>query len=116
MNNIFCYKLLMYFADELNHSEIKERDQAYLCVREKVADALLYLVKKFKTDHSHCLNISLSRQDIADLAGTTKEQVSKILAEFKEDGVLELDKKRILIPDCEKLKEIVFKSHRFSYQ
>lgn len=106
VNNLFCYKLLLFFADELNYSEIKEQSFAHLSVREKVADALLYLVKKFETDNNHFLNVTLSRQEIADLAGTTKEQVSKMLSEFREDGIIELDKKKIRIPDCQRLKMV----------
>jgi CRP/FNR family transcriptional regulator len=52
-----------------------------------VADALLYLADEIY--HSDVFNISLSRQDLAELSALTKESVIRILKEFKEDGIID---------------------------
>jgi CRP/FNR family transcriptional regulator, anaerobic regulatory protein len=116
LNNTLTYRLLMHFADELLHSETKERNLAQMSVREKIADALLYLKKQFGLDNDGNLDICLSRQDIADLAGTTKEQVSKMLSEFRQDSIIGLDKKKITIPDCKRLKAVASNTPDFTFR
>lgn len=52
----------------------------------RIADALIYLSEKV-----YCRNpfeLTISRQDLADLSGMSKESAIRILKEFKEEGVL----------------------------
>lgn len=98
--------LMFFFADELTKSEIRERNLAQMNVRGKVADSLLYLKKSFGLDENKLLRIFLSRQDIADYAGTTKEQVSKVISEFNQDGIIHVKSKRIHILNSDKLNEL----------
>ncbi|MDH5397282.1 MAG: Crp/Fnr family transcriptional regulator [Cyclobacteriaceae bacterium] len=107
-NPNLAYHLMMFYADELYYSEIKTRNLAQFSVREKVADALLNIQESFKmSNECESLGVILSRQEIAEIAGTTKEQVSKNLADFKDEGIIQLNGKEILILDCERLKGIV---------
>lgn len=100
---------MLYFANELNHEENKLRDLAIFNVREKVAKALITIIaayglnKENEINHAH----ELSRQDIAELVGLNSNQVTKILADLKEDNILETDNKKIKIINLKKLKEIV---------
>ena len=59
--------------------------------------------KENEINHTH----ELSRQDIAELVGLNSNQVTKILADLKEDNILETDNKKIKIINLKKLKEIV---------
>jgi CRP-like cAMP-binding protein len=102
-NHSLTLELLMFFAKELENSEIMQFNLAQMNVREKVAQTLLYLNDKFGTDNSKSLNITLSRQDFSDFAGTTKEQVSKMLSEFQSDGFIQLEKKDIFILSIQEL-------------
>jgi CRP/FNR family transcriptional regulator len=73
----------------------------------RLADVLLYLnSSEFNnTDvFSH-----ITRQDIAELSGMALESVIRLLSEFKEDGLIRLDGKKIVINNEElilKLSEI----------
>lgn len=105
----FTINLMLFLANELNYEESRLRDMAVFNVREKVAKALLILVDKLGTNSSHEINNieDLSRQDIAELVGLNSNQVTKVLAEFKEDKVLEIDGKKIKVLQQKKLEEIV---------
>lgn len=105
----FTINLMLFLADELNYEESRLRDMAVFNVREKVAKALLILVDKLGTNSLHEINNieDLSRQDIAELVGLNSNQVTKVLAEFKEDKVLEIDGKKIKVLQQKKLEEIV---------
>lgn len=105
-NNELAVKVMLLFADELTRSETRERNLAHLNVRGKVADALIYLKQTFGTDEQNLLHVSLSRQDIAEYAGTTKEQVSKVLSDLDHEKVLNVNSKRIQILDELKLNHL----------
>ena len=49
------------------------------------------------------INVSLSREEIANIVGTSRESATRLLSEFKEDGILELDNKKIKILNQDKL-------------
>lgn len=61
----------------------------------RVADLLLYLAKQIY--NSNEFELSLSRTELAELAGTTKESLIRTLAEFKNDKIIEIDGKKIKI-------------------
>ncbi len=52
------------------------------------------------------LNLHLSRQDIADLVGTTIETAIRVMSRWQKDGVIETDKDGFLIRRMERLRAI----------
>ena len=96
----FTYSMMQLFIDELNQSEAHCIELSQLAVREKVAKAVLRLHSAYstRTDNGHIRHV-LSRQEIADMAATTKEQVSKHLADFQEEGLIQVVGKDLTITD-----------------
>jgi CRP-like cAMP-binding protein len=74
-------------------------------VPAKVADALIMMYDAFGEDTFGALNVKLSREDIAGLATTTKEQVSKVFSELKADGIIKAKGKKIEILNLTLLKK-----------
>lgn len=104
-NPEMAYQLMAFYAEELFISEVRARNLAQLTVREKVADSLVKIRESFEVNTGNGpIGVELSRQEIADLAGTTKEQVSKHLADFKDEGIIELNGRGINLLDEERLK------------
>jgi CRP-like cAMP-binding protein len=68
-------------------------------VRERLAFNLLILDEKFKTsDKSDLPNaINMSRTDLANMVGTAKETLVRLLQEFKGAGLIEKSGKTIKI-------------------
>ncbi len=106
------YDLMLFYAEELNRSETKVKALAQMTVREKVIDTLLYLQRKFGVNHKGFINILLSRKEIADYAGTTDEQVIRMLSSLKKEGLVAVSGKRIEILDIEKLRREI-SEHNF---
>jgi CRP-like cAMP-binding protein len=99
--------LLRNCQQMLSDVESKSLKLARMKVPSKIADALLDMYTAFGTNqNNHTLNLAISRQDIADMAGTTKEQVSKTLGHFKNDGIINFKGKQIDVLDWEKLREL----------
>lgn len=97
------YDFMVFYAEELNRSETKVRKFAQMTVREKVIDAFLYIHRKFGQTNDF-LNITLSRKDIADFAGTTEEQVIRMISSLKKENLIKATGKKLGIIEMEKLK------------
>lgn len=70
----------------------------------KLADILLYFSEKIYSSDSFVL--PLTRSELAELAGTTKESFIRTLTEFKNDKIIEIDNKSIKIISFEILKTL----------
>ena len=70
-------------------------------VRERLALQLVVLREKYKVDFQPgmLVSINMSREDLANLVGTTKENIVRVLTEFKEEGIVETQGRKIIIHD-----------------
>jgi CRP-like cAMP-binding protein len=77
-------------------------------VRERFALQLVVLREKYKTDSltGNFVEINLSREDLANLVGTRKENIVRILSDFKKKKILKTQGRKIIIQDVKKLVEI----------
>lgn len=104
----FSYRLLLFYALELRRTELRVKFQAQMNIREKVAQAFVYLNEVFEINsESNKLNVDLSRKEIADIAGTTPEQVTRQLSDFEEEGLISREKRDIQFLDIAGLENIV---------
>lgn len=104
VNNEFAYRLMMFFADELQESEKNMRNLAHMTVKGRVAQALLMLQERFGVNEDGYIGISLSRQDLASLAGTTYETVFRIMNDLAQETILSAAGKDIRIINLQKLQ------------
>ncbi len=74
-------------------------------VRERLALQLIVLREKYKVNFEPgmAVEINMSRDDLASLAGTARENVVRVLSEFKEAGIVETKGRKIVITDINKL-------------
>jgi len=100
----FTYDMMLFYAEELNKSENNVKKIAQMNVRERVIDTLLYLLKKFG-QINNLIDINLSRKEIADFAGTTDEQVTRIFSSLKKEGLIKIISKKISLLQVEKMKQ-----------
>ena len=106
-NPEFNFQLMMYYAKELRNAQIRIKLLSQLTVKEKIAETLLYLIRVFGVDAENNIAVELSRQEIAEMAGTSSEQVSREISSFKKDNILEPSGKKLVIKDNLKLREMV---------
>jgi CRP/FNR family transcriptional regulator, polysaccharide utilization system transcription regulator len=70
----------------------------------RIADALFYLSDKIYGSNPFEMNIS--RQDLADLSGMSKESAIRILKKFKDEGILSVNGNILHILNPQQLKKI----------
>lgn len=74
-------------------------------VQQRVAHALLRLVKQTgkKTDEGILIDFPLSRQDIAEMTGTTLHTVSRLLTSWEEKGLVSSGRQKVTVVEPHRL-------------
>ena len=74
-------------------------------VRERLAVQLIVLMEKYKQNFNPGapVEINMSRDDLASIVGTVRENVVRVLSEFKEKNIISTQGRKIIVHDVEKL-------------
>ncbi len=75
-------------------------------VRERLAEILLILRATFGETEEGNLDISLTREEIANMVGTATESAIRLISELKEDSLIETKGRKIKILDATRLRKI----------
>jgi len=107
-SDAFRSELRRMIMGETRELETKLALMTYRHVREKVADALLYIAKRYGyVPDGNGIRVNVDRQEMADMVGTTKEQVSKTLSELMQLGLVRCRAKHFKYIDREGLTSLV---------
>lgn len=106
-NPNFTLEVLRHMAHDLREADDVIVNMSQKTVKQRIAEAFLYLRNNFGEDHEGFLSLTLSREDIANVVGTATESAIRIISEFKKKGLIHTSGKRIGIKDEKKLKELV---------
>jgi CRP/FNR family transcriptional regulator, polysaccharide utilization system transcription regulator len=60
---------------------------------------LLWLKETFGLDDNDCIDIKLTREEIANMVGTTTESLIRLLGDFKKNKLISLEGKKIKLLD-----------------
>jgi len=75
---------------------------------QRIARALLRLAANSGqfTDDGVMIEMHLTRQDVADMTGTTVETAIRTMSKFRRQGLLHARRKRVVLADLEQLRNI----------
>jgi len=101
-------KLIISMGRELNQAYERIGNLGLLNAREKLAHLLVTLANEYGSavKEGIKLNLTLSRLEIAELLGITQETSIRLLKSFKEEGLIEIRRKEIVIRSMDKLNAI----------
>ena len=105
-NTDFIRAIANFYSRELRKTQLRLKYAGQMNVREKIATFLLQMSYEFNRNGTE-LNLQLSRQDIADLTGTSADQVIKHLSDFEQEKLITKEKKKIHLIDVGKIQKIV---------
>lgn len=105
-NPNFSMDILKKMASSLKNADDVIVDMAQKTVKQRLAATLLLLDSKFKTNENGSLDVSLSREDIANIIGTATESAIRLLSEFKKKKLIDLKGKEIFILDAKALRDL----------
>jgi len=105
-NNQFSLSLMKNISQQLNEANNSISQMAQKPVKDRLAEILLELEDIFGTDNEGCIDVVLTREEIANTIGTATESAIRLLSNLKKDGVIDLIGKKIKIKDKNTLKNI----------
>ncbi len=102
----FSHHMLQIVCRELREANEYITDIAQKTVRERLAEVLLLLKENFDLDNQNTLQISLTREELANMVGTATESVIRLLSEFRQDNLIELHGRKIKFLDTPGLRRV----------
>ena len=102
LNNVLLISLSHEFSVWVNNISVF----AQYPVKSRIALGLLVLQEKYRMN-GELSEVNLSREDLASYVGTVKETAVRVLQEYKKNGIIETQGRKIRILKPEKLKAMV---------
>lgn len=101
-----CLKLLEVTMERLRKANEQIHDLTFLDVRSRI----MKTIRRLSEDYGKpipgglLIDLKLTHQEIANLAGTVRESVTKVLQELQNQAIIRIEKKRIIIVDIGRLR------------
>jgi len=91
-------KIIHLFSNEIKDAEKKIINISHRPVMERVAQSILLLIQSYGYEEDNCtIQISIKRDELASIAGTTRETATRILFKLRQKDVIGLSGKKIRI-------------------
>lgn len=105
---VLAANALQAVGQRLQESHARVREMATQQVERRIAHAVLRLVNQAgrKTPEGIEIDFPLTRQDIAEMTGTTLHTVSRILSAWEADGLVEGGRQKLLVRDLVRLQAV----------
>lgn len=98
-NNLqVAHKFIQLLSKNVKEKETNLLKLAYNSVRKRISEALLRLSQDNQTP------MKISREDLANLAGTSQETAIRTLSDFRDEKLIEIELGKISILNWDKLK------------
>jgi CRP-like cAMP-binding protein len=89
-------------CQKVSEKETQLLTLAYNSVRQRTAEALLKVNKLKEKEY-----LQISRDDLAKIVGTASESVIRVLSDFREEGIIDIESGKIKVTHPEKLEQVV---------
>ncbi len=99
---------LQLVVERFKELQQRYRELASERVERRIARALLRLLDQAgrRVDRGLLINLALSRQDLAEMTGTTLYTVSRILSSWEKEGLVDIGRERVIIRQPRNLEAI----------
>lgn len=105
-NKEVTQKFIQLLAKNVSEKEEQLLNLAYNSLRKRVAEALITLLHKYRKESGEKFSIHISREDLANIAGTATESLIRTLSDFKNEKLVEIKEGNITILDEKKLERM----------
>lgn len=99
-------KIIRVLGQRLRQSMELVRDLSFKQVPHRLAGLLLKLGSEYggETEEGLLIDLPLSRQELADIVGTSRETITRELKKMEREGMLKVERRLITIIDLDRLK------------
>lgn len=103
-NGLFCIDIARQISKNTIFNVNRLSGLLYKQLPGRVADLILYFAENIY--HSNTYKFPLTRQELAELCGTTKESLIRTLSEFNHDRIIEMERSSVKIISVDILKTL----------
>lgn len=99
-------KIMVTLCERLRKTDKHVESLAFLSAPGRVAQILLNWAEKEAPGQDKEISIphKMTRQEFASIAGTSRETLTRVLMDFQDDGLIQLEKNKIVIYDRKYLR------------
>jgi CRP-like cAMP-binding protein len=107
-NPPFAANALQTVGNRLQEAHARIREISTEDVERRIAHAVLRLMREAgrETEDGTLIDFPLSRQDVAEMTGTTLHTVSRIVSAWEGAGLVEAGRQRIVVRDAARLSAL----------
>lgn len=102
-NRDVANKFIKMLSNNVLEKEERLLNLAYSSVRRRVAEALIFLQNTYQKQGTSNFSMAITRDDLSDLVGASKETVIRTLSDFKEEGLVKISGSTITLVKTDKL-------------
>ncbi|MBX2887389.1 MAG: response regulator [Ferruginibacter sp.] len=107
-NTEATHHFIKLMTKNIAEKETQLLNVAYNSLRKRVANALIILRDKYtKAEEKPPFSIHLSREDLANIAGTATESLIRTLSDFKSENLIKVEGSKITLLNEQKLKNML---------
>lgn len=105
-NPDISWRILRVLSRRLRQAVEQMRDMAFRDAYGRLAGGLLSLAQEYgvQTPEGLKIDLPLSQQELANLTGTSRETVARILGQWKRDGLLDVRQQHLIIYQIKELE------------
>lgn len=107
-NHEIAVQLIRMLAKNVTTKEQQLLGLAYNSLRKKVAEALINLHNKYNPQKEQPFVISVSRENLATIAGTATESLIRTLSDFREEKLIDIRDGVVVLLDEKKLSNMLY--------
>ncbi len=102
------YRLTKIIGERRKEAERNMESILYKGVRERLAGLLIRLSEDYGINDSRgkLLRIKITHQDLANLIGSSRETVSLTLGDFRREGFIDINDRKIIIREADSLSTL----------
>jgi len=106
-NSDLSLQIIKYLASELGFSNSRCVTLTQKHIRGRLAESLLILAETYGfEDDGNTINVSLTREDLANLSNMTNSNAVRTLKQFEDENIIKINGRKISILDFSKLEKI----------
>lgn len=99
-------KFIRLLAKNVSVKEDQLLSIAYNSLRKKVAEALIWVQKKYQQTNQETFAIDITRENLATIAGTATESLIRTLSDFRNEKLIDIKAGNITIINQKKLEHL----------
>ncbi|PLR98782.1 Crp/Fnr family transcriptional regulator [Bacillus sp. T33-2] len=105
-NSQLAYEFLKWMNDHIRKTITKFRDLVLNGKKGALYSTIIRLCNSYGIikENGILINVPLTNQDLANYCGTARESVSRMLGELRGEGIISVDRKKIIVHNIQHLK------------